>query len=133
MNLEPLAVAAVMVSLVMLVAFYQMLRHQRRAMIHKERLAAIDKGVELPSFDQESPKKMSWNTQQLLLLAGLVWMSVGFGLFVVLMAVISGQRFAPPGTDHIPPGVQFIGVAPFLIGVSHVIVYLVGRAKDRER
>jgi hypothetical protein len=51
-------------------------RHQRRLMIHRERLAAIEKGIELPPLEHEIQKR-SWNVQRLLLLAGLVWISLG--------------------------------------------------------
>lgn len=129
--METLAVAIITVALIMFAAFNLMLRHQRRALIHKERLAALEKGVELPPLEQET-RRMSWNTQQLLLLAGLVWMSIGIGAFIVLQAVIISQTRmgVPEGMTPVPGGLQFIGVAPVLIGLSHVIVYLVARRKD---
>ena len=57
-------------------AFQQFLRHQRRTMIHRERLAALEKGVELPPLEQEILRGR-WNVQRILLFAGLVWISVG--------------------------------------------------------
>jgi hypothetical protein len=133
--MESMGIAIVVVALIMFAAFNQLLRNYRRQMIHKERLAALEKGVELPSFEQESPKRMSWNVQQLLLLAGLVWISIGVGAAVVLSAVIVGQRHTPlaDGLTPVPEGLQFIGVPLILIGVSHLIVYVVGRARDRDR
>ena len=131
MDLGPLAIASVFIAIIMFAAFYQMLRHQRRAMIHKERLTAIEKGVEPPSFELESPRRLSWNVQQFLLLAGLIWMSIGIGAFVFLQALISYQAIAPGlAVERVPLGLQFIGVAPFLIGVSHLIVYAVARKRE---
>jgi hypothetical protein len=60
------------------VAFVQWMRQQRRLMIHRERIAAIEKGIELPPVTQEV-QRSSWNVQRLLLLAGLVWISIGVG------------------------------------------------------
>jgi hypothetical protein len=133
--MEPNGIAVIIVALIIFAAFQQYLRQGRRAMIHKERLSALEKGVELPPVEQETPKRMSWNVQQLLLLAGLVWISIGIGASTVLSAVITGQRHTPlaEGLTPVPVGLEFIGVPFILIGVSHLIVYVVGRAKDRER
>ena len=45
--------AIVAVALIGFVAFRQWLAHQRRMMIHRERLLAIEKGVALPPLEQE--------------------------------------------------------------------------------
>lgn len=117
-------IVTVIVALIAFVGFRQWLRHQRRAMIHRERLAAIEKGVELPPLEQEV-RRSNWNVQRILLLAGLVWISLGIGLFVVLSALLAHPEF----TD-LPQGFQWVGVAPVLIGCSHLMVYLVGRKKE---
>jgi hypothetical protein len=36
----------------------------------------------------------------------------------------------PEGLTDLHPGVQWIGIAPTLIGLSHLIVYLVGRRTE---
>lgn len=106
--------------------FGQWLRHHRRMMIHRERLAAIEKGVQLPPLEQEV-KRRSWNVQRLLLLAGLCWISLGIGVFVVLSALLQHPSFH---TDDIPQGLQWIGVGPVGVGVSHLVVYLAGKKAD---
>ena len=63
-------------------------RHQRRLMIHRERLAAIEKGTELPPLEQEI-QRGNWNVQRLLLLAGLVWISIGIAAFPLLSSLVS--------------------------------------------
>ena len=65
--------------------------------------------------------------QRILLLAGLTWIAIGIAAFVTLNAVLmaSSSKFA----DEIPRGIQWVGLAPIGIGLSHVIVYLVGRNK----
>lgn len=118
-------VAIVIVALIAFVAFRQWLQHHRRMMIHRERLEAIEKGVELPPLEQEV-KRSGWNVQRTLLLAGLTWISLGIGLFVVLSALLAH----PEGSSELPQGVQWLGIAPVLIGLSHLIVYLVGKKKE---
>ena len=96
-------------------------------MIHRERLAAMEKGVELPALEQEV-RRSSFNVQRILLLAGLIWVSLGIGTFLTLTALLAHPT---PVTQGIPQGIQFIGVAPIFIGVSHLIVYLIGMKKER--
>lgn len=119
-------IAVVSVALIVYIGFRQWLRHDRRTMIHRERLMALEKGVDLPAVEQEV-QRGNRNVQQVLLLAGLCWISVGIGAFVVLRAVIA---HAPP--EQAPPqGIQWIGLALVGIGLSHLAVYLVGRNRER--
>jgi hypothetical protein len=129
----------IIISLILAVAaiyvFQMWARHQRRLMIHRERLAAIDKGIELPPLEQEIQNR-SWNVQRLLLLAGLAWISVGLALYP-LMLRLGGQAFRPPWDPNGPPitmpfGLQWLGVAVVGIGISHLITFAVGRHRERE-
>jgi len=119
-------IAIVMVAVIGYLAFRQWLQHNRRTMIHNERLAAIGKGVDLPPLEQEV-RRSSWNVQRLLLLAGLVWVSLGVATFVTLSALLAHPA---PSTQGIPQGLQWIGLAPVCIGLSHLIVYLNGKRKE---
>ncbi|MDQ2947256.1 MAG: DUF6249 domain-containing protein [Acidobacteriota bacterium] len=117
--------AIVVVALIAFGGFRLWLKHQRRVMIHRERLTAIEKGVELPPLEQEV-KRSNWNVQRILLLAGLTWISLGIGIFVVLQALLAH----PEGLEDLHQGFQWIGIAPVMIGLSHLIVYLIGRTKE---
>lgn len=119
-------IAIVMVAVIAYLAFRQWLQLNRRTMIHRERLAAIEKSVDLPPVEQEI-RRSGWNVQRLLLLAGLVWASLGVGTFVTLSALLAHPT---PATQDIPQGLQWIGLAPVCIGVSHLIVYLIGKRKE---
>ena len=119
-------VAIVVVALIVYLGFRQWLRHHRRVLIHRERLAAVEKGVEMPPLEQEV-RRSAWNVQRILLLAGLTWISLGVGAFVVLSALLA---YPSKLTEDIPHGLQWIGVAPVCIGLSHLIVYLVGKRKE---
>jgi len=117
--------AIIIVALIAFVAFRQYLSHQRRMMIHRERLAAIEKGVALPV--EQEVRRSNINVQRILLLSGLIWLALGVTAYVVLSAVLhmAGPRF----TDEIPAGIQYVAIAPVGIGVAHLIVFLVGRKK----
>jgi uncharacterized membrane protein YdjX (TVP38/TMEM64 family) len=118
-------VAIVIVALIAFVGFREWLKHHRRLMIHRERLQAIEKGVELPPLEQEV-RRSAWSVQRTLLLAGLIWISLGVGLFVVLSALLAH----PEGLGDLHQGFQWLGIAPVLIGLSHLVVYAVGKKKE---
>ena len=125
--------AAIAIAIAFYLGFTQFLQHQRRALVHRERLAAIEKGLPLPpeaaaSLSPEAERHRSWNVQRLLLLAGLVWLSLGISTFVVLSAIFSANS---PSAADVPRGLQWIGLAPATIGLSHLIVYAVGRSRER--
>ena len=127
MSITPdMELAAVAIALIGYAGYREWLRHQRRALIHCERLAAIEKGVDLPPLEQEQ-KRRSWNVQRTLLLAGLIWLSLGIGAFVTLSAVIA----SPANSKlEIPQGIQWMGLAPAAIGVSHLVVYVAKRREE---
>lgn len=126
-------VAIVAVAVVVYLGFSQWLQLQRRALVHRERLAAIEKGTPLPpdaaaSVSPEAERRRSWNVQRLLLLAGLVWLSLGVSAYVVLNAILAANS---PAAADVPRGLQWIGLAPVTIGLSHLVVYAVGRSRER--
>ena len=70
-------------------------RHHRRLMIHRERLVALEKGVEPPPLVEEEIERTAWNVQRVILLAGLCWLSVGIALFGAINE-LSGQTLRIP-------------------------------------
>jgi hypothetical protein len=119
-----ISTAIVIIALIGFVAFRQYLAHQRRVWIHRERLAAIEKGVALPPLEQEV-RRSNINVQRILLLAGLIWIVLGVTFFVVMTSVMvmASQKF----TDDIPRGIQYIAIAPIGIGIAHLLALLVGK------
>ena len=118
-------IVLVILAIITYMGYREWMRHQRRELLHKERLSAIEKGMDVPSIDQQI-RRGSWNVQRTLLLAGLIWISLGVSAFVALSAVLSG----PSPDRDIPEGAQWIGLAPTLIGISHLIVYAAGKKKE---
>src|SRR4051812_1495068 len=117
MGITPdMEIAAVAIALIGYAGDREGVRHQRRTLIHRERLAAIEKGVDLRPLEQEQ-KRSSWNVQRTLLLAGLVWLSLGICAFVTLSIMIASPANAKL---EIPPGIQWIGLGLAAIGMSHL-------------
>ena len=75
---------------------------------------------------EQEVQRSSWNVQRFLLLAGLVWLSLGVGAFVTLSAMLARPTAI---TEGIPQGMQWIGLGLACIGLSHLAVYLVGKKK----
>ena len=134
----PLLIFVVIVALAVAYLFQLWARHQRRLMIHRERLAALEKEVEVPPLVEEIHRG-SWNVQRLLLLAGLCWISVGVALFMTLDELAGGDLSVPIGVDgsgftwasvHVHSGFRPLALAPIGIGLSHIVVYFVGRRRD---
>jgi hypothetical protein len=119
-------------------------RHARRQMVHKERLAAMEKGIDVPPLVEQELQRGSGNVQRLMLLAGLVWVSIGVATFATLLSLAGQPAFHLPWgrewtTGHpiwvevrIRNGMEWIGLAPIGIGLSHLFVYHVGKRKERE-
>jgi hypothetical protein len=111
------------------IAFRNWLNHDKRRMIHRERMAAIEKGIALPAVEHEAERR-TWNVQRFLLLAGWSWIAIGIGGFIALNAVLSGALPAP--THEIPPsGTQYAAVIPIGIGIAHLITYWTGERRER--
>jgi hypothetical protein len=117
-------VAPLMLAVILgFVSFGLWLRQQRRLMIHRERLAAIEKGLEpLPPVELEV-HRISWNVQRLLLLAGLIWISIGVGVYLVFSTMLNHPT---PATADVPHGIQYVGYGLIGIGLSHLVAFAAG-------
>lgn len=106
--------------LLVFVAFQHWLRLKRRQLVHRERLAAIEKGIELPPLEEELTRRRL-GVQRVLLLAGLIWVSLGIGALSGDVSSLIGNPISRP-----------LGIALVGVGVSHLIVAVVARLQDRE-
>ena len=82
---------------------------------HKERLAAIEKGMEVPPLpaelfrDHRRRRAPSDSLRR-----GLVWLLVGIAIFIALGA-----------TRRVDAGVAYWGLVPAAVGLAHLIFYFV--------
>jgi hypothetical protein len=123
--------AMFLISAVAYIAFRNWLEHDKRRMIHKERLAAIEKGVALPAVEQEV-RRRSWNVQRYLLLAGWSFIFAGIAVFIAITMITFGQA-AGKSVEGMPPqGAQYFGLIPAGVGVAHLITYYAGQKRDSQ-
>jgi hypothetical protein len=79
---------------------------------HKERMAAIDRGMEIPPLPEEFFKPLEKNNRPRHLLTGMIWLFVGIGVGLFLYAVA--------GHD-----VAAIGLIPGGVGLAFLIYYFI--------
>lgn len=95
---------------------YAIVDYRRRRDIveahHKERLAAIERGMELPPLPESFYQSMKPARRSSYLLPGLVWLFIGIGLYLALDAVAGGD-------------VARFGLIPAGVGVALLIYYFV--------
>ena len=107
-------ITAIFMSLLIPIVFAVVDYKRRRDIVeanHKERLAAIERGMELPALPESfylaaKPRRAGY------LLPGLIWLFVGIGLFLALGAVA--------GED-----VRLFGLIPIGVGAAFLIYYAV--------
>ena len=79
---------------------------------HKERMAAIERGMELPALPESFYQSLKPVRRSSYLLPGLVWLFVGIGIFIALGAVA--------GAD-----VRMFGLIPAGVGLALLIYHFV--------
>ena len=108
-------ITAIFMSLLIPVVFAITDYKRRRDIVeanHKERLAAIERGMEIPPLPESFYQSMKPARRSSYLLPGLIWLFVGIGLFVALGAV-AGEE------------VQYFGLIPAGVGLAFLIYYFV--------
>ena len=99
-------------------------------MVHRERLAALEKGADLPAWPDESPSRFDFGLDSFLLLSGLIWLAIGLGgMFAAFVIVAHPQVQRIP--EAVPPSIALIGLPVAFVGVAHLIVYWVRRRNSR--
>lgn len=119
MNEDIVAVFIPIVAIVMSLGIpiiYQILDYRRRRDVveahHKERMAAIERGMELPPLPEAFYGPLDRNKRPRHLLTGMVWLFIGIALFLALGAVA--------GED-----VRFFGLIPAGVGLAFLIYYFI--------
>lgn len=90
------------------------LKAKRRELLHKERLAAIEKGIEIPEALLAESDSLSPNS---CLLRSLIWLLSGLAaiIFFIAMGFAEGDKeiFA----------VAALGLIPVGVGIAYLVVY----------
>jgi hypothetical protein len=79
---------------------------------HRERMAAIERGMELPALPDSFYQSIKPARRSSYLLPGLIWLFIGIGLYVALGAVA--------GND-----VKYFALIPAGVGLAFLIYHLV--------
>ena len=119
MNEEVVAVFIPIVAIIMSLSIpivFAIVDYRRRRDIveanHKERLAAIERGMELPALPESFYQSIKPARRSSYLLPGLVWLFVGIGIFIALGAIA--------GED-----VRMLGLIPAGVGLALLIYHFV--------
>ena len=100
-------------------------------MLHRERLAALEAGKELPAVEQESSQS-SWNVQRFLLVFGISWIAIGVGGGLTFYVIL--RQASPEWLRQLPPaGTEVAALIPVGIGLAHLITFWAGERHDRGR
>ena len=108
-------IIAIIMSLSIPIVFAIVDYRRRRDIIeahHKERMAAIERGMELPPLPDAFFKSFNGDRKPRHLLSGMIWLFVGLGLFVALREVASHD-------------VAWFALIPIGVGLALLIYYFV--------
>jgi hypothetical protein len=153
-NMGPELVMTLMVlSAAAIIIWSLNIRYRRQELRHKERMAALEKGAELPAEPAERPP-VPWSPR-VYLLRGLIWLFIGLGLstFLLGLSLSIGSRpvtledrlwkaqnlrhegateeeikqYLNEGKDssrrEMPEGIALIGLIPMGVGIAYLIYY----------
>lgn len=108
-------IVAIVMSLSIPIVFAIIDYRRRRDIVeahHKERMAAIERGMELPPLPESFFRSFNYDRRPRHLLTGMIWTFVGVGLFVALREVA--------GED-----VAWFALMPIGVGLALLIYYFV--------
>ncbi len=97
--------------------------HQRREMEHRERMAAMASGRPWPPPAETGPRSPSPRDY---FRRGLVWLSLGIGLFLALTFASWTLPYHDQG--HLRR-LAFLGLVPAAVGIAYIVYY----ASEQER
>jgi hypothetical protein len=124
MNEEAVAVFIPIVAIIMSLSIpivYAIVDYRRRRDIidahHKERMAAIDRGMDLPPLPESFYQSIKPSRRSSYLLPGLVWLFIGIGIYLALSGLA--------GSD-----VGRLGLIPGGVGLALLIYHFVEGRKQ---
>ncbi len=118
-----------MVAILMPIGIIAVVAHfkgKEREMIHRERMAALEKGLQPPVESEPSAFSGRPPAPRNYLLRGLVWLFVGLGILAPLFLYRGGFEM-DRGLGAIP----FLGFVPSGVGVAYLIFHAIESDKTR--
>ena len=116
-------ITAIVMSLLIPIVFQIVDYRRRRDVVeahHRERMAAIERGMDIPPLPESFYQPFQRGRRPRHLLVGMVWLFVGIAIFISLGAVA--------GHD-----VQYFGLIPAAVGLAYLLYYLIeGRHEQPE-
>ena len=116
-------IVAIIMSLSIPIVFAIVDYRRRRDIVeahHKERMAAIERGMDLPPLPEAFFRSFSTDRRPRHLLTGMIWTFVGLGLFVALREVADEE-------------VAWFALMPIGVGLALLIYYFVEGRKLLEQ
>ena len=114
-------IVAIVMGLLIPIVF-QVTEYRRRKDIveshHRERLAAIERGMDIPPLPESFYNPVPRSRGPRYLLTGMIWLFLGIGLFIALGALA--------GTE-----VGLLGVIPGGVGLAYLLYYLIEGRRER--
>lgn len=114
-------IVAIVMSLSIPIVFALVDYKRRRDVVeahHRERLAAIERGIDIAPLPESFYNPPGANKRPRHLLTGLVWLFIGIALFLALGAVAGD-------------GVRFFALVPAGVGLAFLIYYFVEGRKEQ--
>jgi hypothetical protein len=112
--LIPIFIILVILAGVAISIYGEKLSARRRELLHKERLAAIEKGIELPQALLAESEALGPNAY---LLRGLTWLFTGVAIVVFFLAVGSAE-----GNPR-ALAASALGLIPAGVGLAYLLIY----------
>jgi hypothetical protein len=107
---------------VLVVIVFQVMEYRRRKDIveahHRERLAAIDRGMDIPPLPESFYNPLRRSRGPRYLLTGMIWFFLGGGMIVALGA-LAGME------------VGLLGVIPASVGLAYLLYYFIEGRHER--
>jgi hypothetical protein len=113
-------ITAIVMSLLIPIVYAIVDYRRRRDIVeahHKERLAAIERGMDLPALPESFYNPWQRNRRPRTLLTGMIWLFVGIGLTIALGKVAGDE-------------VMYFGLIPTGVGLAFLIYYAIEGRKE---
>jgi hypothetical protein len=116
-------ITAIFMSLLIPIVYAIVDYRRRRDVIeahHKERMAAIERGTDIPPLPDSFYNPMRRSKGPRYLLTGMIWFFIGVALFIALGAVAGNE-------------VRYFGLIPAGVGLAFLLYYAIeGRHEKRD-